>query len=83
MIGLVTVWSYYNTLNYNIIDCIPSAIHYIPVTHLFYNWKFIPFNLPQLLHSLPTPLYSGNHQFVPCMYKFASVLFYLFFLFVF
>ena len=24
--------------HYDIIDCIPCAVRYIPVTYLFYNW---------------------------------------------
>ena len=44
----VTIQSYYN-----IVDYIPHAVHFIPMTHLFYNWKFVPLNLPHLFHSSP------------------------------
>ena len=41
---------------YNIIDYVPYGVHYIPVIYLFYNWKFVPLNLPHLFHSFPPPL---------------------------
>ena len=39
LIGIVTV-----TIRsfYDIIDYIPRVVHYVPVTYLFYNWKFVP-----------------------------------------
>ena len=45
----------------------------MPVTHLFYNWKFVPLNLPHLFLSVLQPLTSGNHLFLLCIYS--SVLF--------
>ena len=30
---------------YYIIDYISYAVHYLALTYLFYNWKFLPFNL--------------------------------------
>ena len=33
---------------YNIIDYIPCAVHYIPVTYLFYNWCAIYKNIKSL-----------------------------------
>ena len=38
-----------------IIDCIPHTIYFIPVTHLVYNWEFVPLNLPHLFLSSPHP----------------------------
>ena len=37
---------------YNVIDCIPCAVYYIPVTYLVCNWWFMPINS---LHLLPIP----------------------------
>ena len=39
MISLVTICHYDS-----IIDYIPYAVYYIPVTRLFYNWKFVSLN---------------------------------------
>lgn len=30
-------------MQYRIINYSPHAVHYIPMTYLFYNWKFIIF----------------------------------------
>ena len=35
--------SYYHTKLLQYFDYIPYAIHYIPVTYLFYNWKCVLF----------------------------------------
>ena len=45
----------------NIIDYILYAAH--SITHLFYNWKFVPLNLPHLFYSSTNPLPSDNYQF--------------------
>ena len=37
-----------------IIDYIPHTVHFIPVAHLFWDWKFVPLNLPYLF--FPPPL---------------------------
>lgn len=37
------------------IDYVPYPVHCIPVSYLFYNWKFIPFT-PLILPISPTPL---------------------------
>ena len=37
----VTVEKYY-AIN----DCIPHTVYFIPMTLLFYRWKFVPLNLP-------------------------------------
>ena len=49
---------YVSMLRYcTVTDYIPHTVHFIPVTHLFCNWKFVP-NLPYLclssLHPLPS-----------------------------
>ena len=36
------------------------AVHYIPVTYLLYNWRFISLNPLYLFHPPTTPLPSGN-----------------------
>ena len=33
-------------MQYSIINYSHHAIRYIPRTYLFYNWKFVPFDLP-------------------------------------
>ena len=56
-----------------------SACHTLrPHDLLFYNWKFVSFNLLHLFHS---SLSSGNQQFVLCIYESVSVLFSLSFCF--
>ena len=42
----VTIQSYYK-----VVDCISHAVSFIPISHLFCNWKFVP--LPHLFHSSP------------------------------
>ena len=37
---------YYITIN-----SVPHTVHLIPVLHLFYNWKFVPLNLPHIFIS--------------------------------
>ena len=44
--------------------CFPYAVRFIPVIHLFYSWKALPLNLPDLF-LLPT-FPSGNHLFILC-----------------
>lgn len=51
------------------IDYIPYAILFIPMTYLFYSWNFVPVNHPHLFHQ-PHPFFSGNHQFVLYIYEF-------------
>ena len=68
---------------YNIIDHIPYAVLYIPMSYLFYNWKLVSLNLFHLFRLPLTPLPSSNHQFDLCVYESVSVLFYLFLCFVF
>ena len=48
---------------YIIIDSIPRAVHFIPIIHLFYTWKFVPLNLP---HVFAHPC-SDKHLFVFCI----------------
>ena len=55
----------------NIIDHISYAVYYIPVTYLFYKWRFINLNPFHLFHPDFTP--SGNYLFVLC--ESVSVLF--------
>ena len=40
---------------YIITGCIPHAMHFTAVTHLFCNWKFVLLNLLHLFHLSPTP----------------------------
>ena len=42
-----------------LIECIPHTVHFIPVTHLFCNWKFIP--LISHFFLSPAHLSSGSH----------------------
>ena len=53
---------WYNTVLLNIDYCY-HAVHYIPMTYLFYEWKFVA-----LLSSSPTPAF-GN-QSILCIYQF-------------
>ena len=39
---LYTLWIDYHGKSSNLYCNIPYAVHYIPVTYLFYNWKFVP-----------------------------------------
>ena len=67
---LSPIHSYYNIINY-----IHSAAHYITVTYLFCNWKFVPFNPLYLFHPsiYPPPSTSGNHHFSVSMNLFCFV----------
>ena len=31
-------------------DYIPHTVHFVPMTHLWCNWKFLPLNLPSMFH---------------------------------
>ena len=65
----------------DLIDYIPQTVPFIPVTlfSFFNNWKLLPLNFLYPFHP-PTPLPSGNHLFVLCIYK--SILFSYIFFFV-
>ena len=52
----VTTQKYYVTSDY-----ISYSICYIPVSHLFCNWKFVPLFPSPLLLTSPPPIPSGNH----------------------
>ena len=65
----VTTQSYCNNTDY-----MPYAGHYSPMIYLFYDWKFVPLNLPYLFHLYLNPIVSGNHLFVLCICKSVSVL---------
>ena len=58
----------------SIIDCIPYSVHYIPVTCLFYNRKFVQLNHLHLFHPTLITLPSGDHHFVLCIYESVSLL---------
>ena len=47
---------------YSVTDRIPYVVHYIPMTRLFYNWKFVSLNPLHLFHPVPTCLPSGSHS---------------------
>ena len=66
----------HHTKSYIIIEYNPPTVHFTSVTHLFCNWKFVPYNLPHLF-SLPSiPHSSGNHLFVLSIYDcFCLILF--------
>ena len=55
-------------------DYIPYSVHYVPVTYLFYNWKFVHLNHLHLFHPTLIRLPSGDHQFVLCIYEPVSLL---------
>ena len=57
-------------MQYCIINYSHHAVHYILMTHLFYNWEFVFFDP---LHSFPT-LASNKHQSVLCIYEICFVL---------
>ena len=68
MISLVTICHIQRY--YIITDCLPHTVHFIPMTHLFCNWKSVPLNLPHLCLSsrlcqtlvwYDPPFYSGLH----------------------
>ena len=42
-----------------VIDYIPHIVHFIPVTHIFFNYKFVPLPLPHLFLSSSHPLGIG------------------------
>ena len=56
--SLVTIC---HQISYTTIDCMPHAVHFIPVTHLFCNWKFVPLNFSLLYHFFSTPISFGSH----------------------
>lgn len=54
-ISLVTICQHIKL--YNIIDCIPIAVHFIPIAYLFYTWMLVPLDslhpfYPQLTATL-------------------------------
>ena len=57
---------------YSIINHHHHAVHYIPMTYLFHNWKFVPLDSVTHFTHLPT---SGNHQSVLCIYEFKGIAF--------
>ena len=77
---LVTICHHTKLLQYHWLYFLCHTSH---VIYLFYNWKFVPFNLLCLfnlsLHTIP----SSNHQFDLCIYEPISVLLCLFLCFFF
>ena len=61
---LVTI-CHHTKILHNYLLCSPHCT-FIHMTHLFYNWKFLPLNLHHLF--LPSPTLSGNYLFVFCLY---------------
>ena len=49
---------------FNRIDCIHYAVHYIPVTHLFCNWKFASSNLSHIYHFFAFSLFKIDIKLV-------------------
>ena len=68
---------------YIVIDYIPDIVHFIPMTHLLCNWKFVPLDLPHLFIFSFIPLSSGTHMLVLFIHQSVSVLLCLFICFVF
>ena len=58
-------------------------MYYFLMTSLFHDWTFEPLNLLDLFAQSPTPLPSGNHWFVLCVYESVFVLFFSFIYLVF
>ena len=61
-----------SNMQYGTINCNHNAVHYIPITYAFYNWKFVPSPFTHFSH-LPPPhlrqppicfLYPWAHFFV-------------------
>ena len=46
---------YHKKILHCFIDYVPHTVHFIAVTHLFCNLRFVPLNLPHLLISSPQP----------------------------
>ena len=69
---------------YKIIDYIPHTVHFILMTHLFFNWKFVPLNSPYLFPpSTPAPLaticfFSVSMTLFLCCYVCSLVMFFSF-----
>ena len=53
MIATINLLSVIIQIYYIFIDYIPHTVYFIPMTHLFCNWKFVPLNLPHLFLSSP------------------------------
>ena len=53
-------------MQHSIINCSNHVVHFISMTYLFYNWKFVAFD--HLLH-FTHPATSDNHQSIPCIYE--------------
>lgn len=45
---------------------IPYVVFFIPVTYLFYKWKFVSLS-PSPISHIPHPFPYGKYQFVPCI----------------
>ena len=55
-------------MQYRIINYSHQAVHYIPLTYVFYNWKRVPFDT--LLPIRSPPPTSDIHQSVLCNNEF-------------
>ena len=64
LVGFVSVPPQWELQICSIINC-SHAVHYILMTYLFCNWKFVPFNTLHLFWPLPTPLWQ--HQSALCI----------------
>ena len=51
-----------------IISYILCTVHFIPLTHLFCKWKFVPLNLFHLFHAPALPLPPQQPLLVFCIY---------------
>ena len=71
MINLVTIC---HQSYYNIIDYIPHAVHFIPVTYFKTGSLYLLISLTDFVYP-PSSLPSGNPLFVPCIYESVFVCF--------
>ena len=53
---------------------ISYSVYDIPVTYLFYNWKFVSVNPLHLFCPTLHSTLSSNHQLVLCIYESISIL---------
>ena len=83
----ITICQYTSTellwyVNCIFIDCIPHVLHFIIMTHVFCNWKFVHLNFPYLFHSLPsshlTTTYSFSASVTPFLFYVCSLVFFLY-----
>ena len=90
MLHNVVIWYFYIIQNYHhnksghkvspykdttVIDYIPHTVRFIPMTHLFCNWKLVPLKSPSPISFLSPPLPLVTTCLVLCIYNSVSVMF--------